>query len=203
MRGGGFAGTFRTIGVKTQLASDLLKCHGQGILHWVALRAYDELGADETVDGEGGETEDTQGEGGFLKVLGLAAELDDAAGLDAQHGDLVDKPGILSFFEVFDIGRFELVGVEAVFEGVLVAARGAATAAEGTFKGVWVRGHDGAPIEIMRVGAAERKKTSWVNNRTNVLFCQVGNRKTRGHHEPPARNTRTRSENKMNRDKNG
>ena len=70
----------------------------EGVLDGVIQLAEGELGADEAVDGEGGEAE-----GGLAEVLGLAAEFHDAAGLDAQHGDFAVEAGIPAFFEVFEV----------------------------------------------------------------------------------------------------
>jgi hypothetical protein len=119
----------RTAGEKAGLVKGL----GEGVLDFVALHAEGELGTDEAVDGEGGEAEDTQGEGDLSNILGLATELNEAAGLYPQHGDLVGKPGerVRAFFEVFEIGWVELVGVEAVFDGIVVATLAAAMAGNG------------------------------------------------------------------------
>ena len=114
-----------TAGVGAQFEEGLV----EGVLDGVIQLAEGELGAGETVDGEGGEAEDAQGKGGLAEGLGLAGELHDAAGLDAQHGDFVVEAGIPAFFEVFEVSGLELVGVEAVFEGVVVAAGCAATEA--------------------------------------------------------------------------
>jgi len=113
------------------------------------------LGAGETVDGEGGEAEGTQGEGGLFKGLGLVGEFHEAAHLDAQHGDFVVEAAVLAFFEVFEIGGVELVGVEAVLEGVAVAAGCAATAAgESCVRGSGLEGMMGLLGEESKVGAS-------------------------------------------------
>ncbi len=92
----------------------------------------DGAGADEAGEGEGGKAEDAQEGGGIFGGGGGGGELDEAADVDAHEAGLVLEVEItVEGGEVGEVGGGELVGVEAVFEGVGVAKRGAGMGFEG------------------------------------------------------------------------
>ena len=89
------------------------------------------LGLDEAGEGGGGEAEGTQEAQGFRQVIDGAAQFEDAANEDTQHGDLVLQADLGGLIEVGEVDFFEVAGVEAVLEGVAIAGRSAARATMG------------------------------------------------------------------------
>ena len=105
------------------------------------------LGADEAVEGAGGEAEEAEHVDGELKVVGGGAEADEAAHQEAEHGDLVLEAAGGGGGGAGEVGGEELAGVEAVFVGVFVAAGCAAAARRGGGGG-----HEGIIAQMFEIG---------------------------------------------------
>jgi len=97
------------------------------------------LGLDQAGEAGCGQAKDAQDAGSLVEVGGVAALLDEAADVDAQHGDLVFEAVEIAIFQPGKLGLFEMAGVEAMLEGVEVAGRSAAAGRD--FR-LWI-GHGG------------------------------------------------------------
>jgi hypothetical protein len=109
--------------------------HVGGFIGWLDEEA---LGLEQAVEAGRGQTEDTQDGECLGEVIGIATELDDAADVDAQELDFVEQAGEVGKLQVGKIVFAELFGIEAMFDGVEVAGRGASRFAGG---GRAARGH--------------------------------------------------------------
>ncbi len=98
----------------------------------VSFRSGDDiLDAENAGDGGGGEAEDAEGVGKLIEIgLGVAG-FDQATGEDTDEGDLVDEGFEVGGLDAGEITLFDAAGVEAMLEGIEVAARGAGMAVLG------------------------------------------------------------------------
>jgi hypothetical protein len=101
----------------------------------LAFGADEVLGLDEAGEAGGGEGEDAQEGEGFKKVGGDGARFDGTADDEAEEVDLFLEADAFKLAEAFEVGALEAAGIEAVFEGVEVAGRGAAAAFGGSGHG--------------------------------------------------------------------
>ena len=91
----------------------------------------DILDAEDAGDGGGGEAEDAEGVGELIEIgLGVAG-FDQATREDTDEGNLVDEGFEVGGLNAGEITLFDAAGVEAVFEGIEVAGRGAGMAVLG------------------------------------------------------------------------
>ena len=73
-------------------------------------------------DGGGGEAEDTEGLSKVIEAGIGEGGFEQATGEDANEGDLFDEAGGIGGFDAIEVVFLETAGVEAVLEGVGVAA---------------------------------------------------------------------------------
>lgn len=89
------------------------------------------LGLEQAGEGVDGQAEGAQQAEALGELVQAGAELDDAADVETEQGDLVVEAGELAGLEGGQVGFAEVGGVEAVGDGVAVAGLTAAAALGG------------------------------------------------------------------------
>ena len=117
----------RPIFIDTQLFKRFFKGLREGFFEFFlpGVRGEQALGLEHAVDAGGGEAEDTEDVGGVVEVAAGGVMLDEAAGEEAEEGDLVFEAFYRGRLEVGELALVEAAGVEAVLEGIGVAGLGA------------------------------------------------------------------------------
>ncbi len=91
-----------------------------------AITGDEMVDAEDTGDGGGGQAEMTEDIGNLVEIGIGRAGFNQAAGEDADEGDLIDKGLLVGGFDAGEIALIEAAGVEAVLDGIHVTGRGAA-----------------------------------------------------------------------------
>jgi len=86
------------------------------------------LGTDDTSDGGGGEAEGAKEISVFIETGVGIESFDQAAGKNADEGNLFDEAGDIGGFYAGEVTFFETAGIEAMLEVVAVARLGTAAA---------------------------------------------------------------------------
>ncbi len=117
--------------VETPLGVNLGEGFLKGFADGVFLGEEELLGADQSVQAGGGQAEGAQDDHGVVEIgRGLTA-LNQAAGENAQGGDLFGETFEVVGLKVGEVALAEAAGVEAVLEGVEIAELGASAARGG------------------------------------------------------------------------
>ena len=113
------------------------------------------LGLEHAIDARGGEAEDAEDVGGVVEVAAGGVMLHEAAGEEAEEGDLVFEAFYGCGLEVGELALVEAAGVEAVLEGIGVAGLGAGEGGgfggAAGFGGGGVGGHGGIIAQMFYV----------------------------------------------------
>lgn len=105
------------------------------------------LAGDEAIEGGDGAGEDGDVADGDEGVFEGGGEVEDAADDDAEHVDFGVEGELTNGLEFAAFGGFEGAGVEAVFEGVGIATRGAGFALSCHASVVARRGCNAQPVK--------------------------------------------------------
>ena len=89
------------------------------------------MGLDETREGRGAQADDTENLYAIVEVVDILTKIQEATNEMANEGDLIIQADNLVMVHAVEVSLFIFTGVEAVFEGVAVAWRGAALARGG------------------------------------------------------------------------
>ncbi|MDD5370436.1 MAG: hypothetical protein PHQ40_15240 [Anaerolineaceae bacterium] len=104
----------------TQFVGDLGESFLESVMNGVFDGRDEVLGFCEAGEGLVGQAEDAQGVEGLFSRFEVLAEVDHAADINTEHSDIVRQAGVTGVTETFEVDALELLGIEAVLEGVAI-----------------------------------------------------------------------------------
>ena len=118
-----------------ELGVDLADGFGDLVTQAGVAGGEEDLGTGEAGDGAGSQAEDAEDVGKLVGVGIGERGFDQAAGEEADEGDLFDETGDIGGFDAGEVTFFEATSVEAMLEGIVVAGRGTGAAGGGGHSG--------------------------------------------------------------------
>jgi hypothetical protein len=120
---------------KTKILLNPEQCFLESQRDLVVGRMDDMLGADEPRDSRGAQADDAKNLYAFVQVLGIQAQLQEVANVEADEGDFVFQIDLLNLVISDKVRVLEFPGIEAVLDSIAVAGRGTALARGGRGRG--------------------------------------------------------------------